>query len=150
MENTASHIKIGKTGEDIAVKHLVKHKYKILERNYRKKWGEIDIIAESFDKTQNKKILHFIEVKSVSHETDFDNYLPEENVHRFKRKRLERTINTYLAEKKFFTPSNDGAHETQNDNDRELEFQVDIIAVYFNPATKQSRIRVLENIILGD
>lgn len=132
MESQAPHLAIGKTGEDLAVKHLVKQKFKILSQNYRQKWGEIDIIAKK------DGILHFIEVKSVSYETDFDNYLPEENVHRFKRKRLARTINTYLAE-------NNVSYETQGG---EPEFQVDIIAVFFDPVTKNSKIRVLENIIL--
>jgi len=127
MESQAPHLEVGKTGEDIAVKHYVKQGFNILARNYRQKWGEIDIIA------QKNNVLHFLEVKSVSYETDFDNYLPEENVHRFKRKKLARTINTYLAE-------NHVSYET--------DFQVDVISVFFDPSTKRSRIRVLENVIL--
>ena len=38
---------IGETGEEYAVNFLKKKKYKILERNYRKRFGEIDIIAEN-------------------------------------------------------------------------------------------------------
>ena len=120
----AKHNELGKIGEEIAVKHLMKHGFKILERNYRKKWGEIDIIAIK------KGLLHFVEVKTVSYETDFDNYIPEENVNYSKRKKLTRAINTYLVEK------------------GEIEFQVDVIAVYFDSFTKNSRIRVLENVIL--
>lgn len=123
----AVHNEIGKIGEELAVKQFVKQGFRILERNYRKKCGEIDIIA------QKDAILHFIEVKSVSYETDFDNYLPEENVHRFKRKKLARTINTYLAEKGV-------SYET--------DFQVDVVAVFFEPQTKKSRIRILEDVIL--
>ena len=36
----------GKCGENAAVKFLKKSGYKILERNYRKTYGEIDIIAK--------------------------------------------------------------------------------------------------------
>lgn len=36
----------GKKGEDLACKYLKKDKYKILDKNYRTKQGEIDIIAE--------------------------------------------------------------------------------------------------------
>jgi putative endonuclease len=123
----AKHIKLGKEGEEIAVKHLMKHQYQILDRNYSKKWGEIDIVAEK-DGT-----LHFVEVKTVSYETNFDECLPEENIHSFKRKRLTKAINTYLAEKKV-------THET--------DFQVDAMAIYLNPETKESKIRLTENIIL--
>jgi len=123
----AKHLKIGEIGEDVAVKHLVKHKFQILERNYRKKWGEIDIIASK------DGILHFVEVKTVSYETHFEENFPEQNVHRFKQQRLKRVIQTYLAEKRV-------SYETP--------FQIDIISVYFNPVTKDNKIRVLENIIL--
>lgn len=49
---------IGKKGEDLACEYLIKKGYTILERNYRKSYGEIDIIA-----TKNN-ILVFIEVKT--------------------------------------------------------------------------------------
>ena len=47
----------GREGENIAVDFLLERKYKIVERNFALKTGEIDIIAE-LDST-----LHFIEVK---------------------------------------------------------------------------------------
>ena len=37
---------IGDIGENEATRYLKKNKYKILERNFRKKYGEIDIIAK--------------------------------------------------------------------------------------------------------
>ena len=46
----------GKLGEEIAERFLKKKRYKIVERNYREKWGEIDIIAIS-----PKKVLVFVE-----------------------------------------------------------------------------------------
>jgi len=120
---------IGETGEDIAVKHLVKHSFGILERNYRKKWGEIDIIAKKDD------ILHFIEVKTVnvSRETQKQGYQPEENVHVWKRQRLARAIKTYLLENK--VPD-------------EIEWQVDVMAIFLDFKTRRARIRLTENIIL--
>lgn len=48
----------GKESESIAVSHLKKKGYKIIERNYRTKLGEIDIIAKE------KNTVVFIEVKS--------------------------------------------------------------------------------------
>jgi putative endonuclease len=47
-----------KLGEDKACECLEKHGFKILERNYRKTYGEIDVIAVE------KDILCFIEVKT--------------------------------------------------------------------------------------
>ena len=51
---------LGKSGEDLACRYLVDKGYKILERNFRKPWGELDIIAKS-----PEKILVFVEVKTV-------------------------------------------------------------------------------------
>jgi putative endonuclease len=48
----------GKESESLAVKHLKKNGYKILEQNYRNKIGEIDIIAKE------KGALVFVEVKA--------------------------------------------------------------------------------------
>jgi len=48
----------GKASESIAVRHLKKNGYKILEQNYRNKLGEIDIIAK------DKGTLVFVEVKA--------------------------------------------------------------------------------------
>ncbi len=140
MTQIPNHLKTGQIGEDIVVKHLVKQKFKILERNYRKKWGEIGIVAEK------NKIIHFIEVKTVSYETlsdqtekYYNQYQPEENVHFFKRKRLGRAIQTYLAEKTV-------SYETFGNE--ELEFQIDIAAVFLNKSTNENEIRITENIIL--
>jgi putative endonuclease len=50
--------KFGKESESMAVMHLKKNGYKILEQNYRIKLGEIDIIAK------DKGTLVFVEVKA--------------------------------------------------------------------------------------
>lgn len=67
-ETKKQNKKIGNLGEDIFVKHLVKHKYHILDRNYRKNWGEIDIVATKHD------IIHFFEVKTVRANGIFDTF----------------------------------------------------------------------------
>lgn len=51
--------KIGNKGEDKACKYLIKNDYKIIERNWSCRIGEIDIIATK------KNTLYFIEVKSL-------------------------------------------------------------------------------------
>lgn len=121
--------KTGEIGENVAVKHFVKHFFEILDRNYRKKWGEIDMVAKKGN------ILHFIEVKTVRYEPDTKpiEYQPEENMHLWKRKRLARIINTYLADKK--------VPET-------IDWQVDVAAVFLDFKTRRAKIRIIENIIL--
>ena len=59
---------IGDLGEGITCNYLQDKGFKIIDRNYLKPWGEIDIIAEK-PKTmfgQGKEIIHFVEVKTVS------------------------------------------------------------------------------------
>ena len=117
--------KIGALGENMACRFLVKHGFRILDRNYSKKWGEIDIVAEK------DKIFRFIEVKSiVSYETN--RYRPEENVHYQKLKRLSRVIQTYLLDKKV-------SYET--------EWQIDVLAVFLDLENKKAKFRFTENII---
>ena len=50
--------KFGRSGEDLAAHFLMKNGYQIVCRNYRTKFGEIDIIAKNGDS------IVFIEVKS--------------------------------------------------------------------------------------
>ncbi len=116
--------KIGEIGESVACEFLMKHNFLIKDRNYRKKWGEIDIVAEK------DNLLHFIEVKSVSRVTDHN---PEENVHLWKQKRLARAIRTYLLEKKI---------------PEETEWQLDVMAIFLDFKTRRAKVRITENIIL--
>lgn len=51
---------VGKYGEDLVCRHLKKNGYKILERNFRTRFGEIDIIAAKKGHTA------FVEVKTRS------------------------------------------------------------------------------------
>lgn len=128
--------KIGAYGEDIAVLYLKQHGHAILERNYLKKWGEIDIVSR--ETLENKPIIHFVEVKTVSYGTraeleravSYGTWRPEENVHAEKIKRLSRTIESWLLEK--------------NDHS---EWQIDIVAVRIVPAEKFATVKYLANII---
>lgn len=83
------HVKkeLGKLGEQIAVEYLEKNKYKILERNFYCKQGEIDIIAK-----QKKEII-FIEVKTRSN-TNFGK--PSEAVNYRKQKHIYKSAQYYL------------------------------------------------------
>lgn len=55
---TARHIQLGKEGEEKAAKFLQSKGYKIIERNFKKRYGDIDIVAKDRD------TLVFIEVKT--------------------------------------------------------------------------------------
>jgi putative endonuclease len=56
--STDARHRVGQLGEELAGEHLVRSGFRILERNYRTRWGELDIIA--FD----GHILVFCEVKT--------------------------------------------------------------------------------------
>ncbi len=144
----------GNIGEDLAEMFLVKSGHSIVERNYLKKWGELDIVSKK------EGILRFIEVKSQSRnkppedvsrsisqqsftpldfkiifsreadsESDYDSI---QNVHYWKQKRMMRAIQTYLLERRI--------HEDQ-------EWQIDIIAVSVDFLAKTATIRHIENVV---
>ncbi len=80
----------GKAGEDKACSFLKKKKYKIIERNYRCPYGEIDIIAEY------KNILIIVEVKYRNSNTFGLGY---QAVDYNKQQKIIRTTNYYINEK---------------------------------------------------
>ena len=77
----------GKFGEDEAAKYLENKGYKILDRNFYCKRGEIDIIA------LDKKEIVFIEIKS---RTNGEYGLPSEAVTKEKIKHILKTAEYYL------------------------------------------------------
>lgn len=93
---------LGQLGENIACRYLVENKYKIIERNFRQKWGEIDIIAKAPDRT-----LVFAEVKTVrqyneffvNNNDDYDNdkIRPEDQLTKAKLQKLQRTASLYAG-----------------------------------------------------
>lgn len=89
-----NNIAIGKYGEEKAEKYLRKKGYQILERNYKKPWGELDIIAQ-----YGKKLI-FVEVKAQNKRDKFF-ISPEENITPFKQKQLIKSAKAYLAFKKW-------------------------------------------------
>ena len=78
---------LGDHGETHAIKLLTKNGYKILERNFRKPWGEIDVIAV------RDGVLIFVEVKTRK-STKFG--LPEEAVTPRKIAKIKRVGELYL------------------------------------------------------
>jgi len=126
--------KIGAYGEQIAVRYLKKKGFTVLEVNYLKKWGEIDIVARETNK------ICFVEVKTVSYETkakleaavSHGTWRPEENVTGFKVQKLNRVIESWLLE-----------------NDCDLDWQIDVIAVRIVPREKFASVKHISNVILS-
>ena len=111
---------VGDLGERVAVQFLERKGFKILERNYLKPWGEIDIIAEKGDSVR------FVEVKTVSG-SSYLHHHPEEMVDERKLRKLARTAELYM----------------ENTKDRR-EFQLDVVGVIMNMATRTAQCRLIE------
>ena len=160
-DNRTEKRKLGDIGENIACHFLKKRGFEILDRNYSRKWGELDIVAKK------DSIIHFVEVKSVSRELSTgrdplvthgtiginraqfegggvphvtnsngdggtrDAYRPEDNLHPWKLKRLSRTIQSYMASK-----------------DIDSEFQLDIITVKIDMKLRKGRVEIIENVVI--
>lgn len=119
----ALHNKIGKIGEEIAVRYLRKEKYYIVERNYRNKFGEIDIIAAKDNYTV------FIEVKSRSSE----NYIKlAQNLYYNQIYNIKRAAIYYFSEKNLHLSA----------------IRFDLIALQIDPQAKKiDKLKHFKNII---
>lgn len=117
--------KLGDLGEKIAADYLESRGYKILDRNFKKPWGEIDIIA------QNNQGLIFIEVKTRT-VPQGDNPYPEDSVYSLKKQKLIRAAQSYLLEKKY--PS-------------EATWQIDVIAIELNEQTRKANLKHIKNAV---
>jgi putative endonuclease len=130
--------KIGAYGEDIAANYVKKLGHTILDTNYLKKWGEIDVVSR--ETREDKDIIHFVEVKTVSYETKADleravsygTWRPEENVHHKKIQRMYRTIESWMMEHKY-----------------EGDWQIDVISVRIVPRERYATVKYIPNIIIG-
>lgn len=102
----ATHNELGELGEDLAVEELEKNGYEIVERNWRYKKAEIDIIA------RKNEVLAIVEVKTRSND-----YIgnPQDFVTPKKIKMLVEAVNEYVVSK-----------------DLEVEVRFDIIAIIIN------------------
>ncbi|MBU0548022.1 MAG: YraN family protein [Candidatus Omnitrophica bacterium] len=90
------NLEFGKQAEDAAVKFLKVQGYKIIRRNYKTKFGEIDIIAE------DKGVICFVEVKA-RHSKLFGG--PGEAVSPLKQRQISKVAICYLKENNFLEHS---------------------------------------------
>src|SRR5437763_10159211 len=90
VSNDPRH-RLGILGEGLAAEHLVRRGFQIVERNYRTRWGELDIVA--FD----GRTLAFCEVKTRRRATPGRD--PLESVRSRKRSRVRRMAGRWLVER---------------------------------------------------
>ncbi len=157
-QNQPQHLKIGRIGEDIACRYLKSKGYNVLEKNFKRKWGEIDIIcSKDFgDKssmwnkgmnvlanvlrrafvnknnvphgTTQPKII-FVEVKTLKSD---DQLKPEDNLTADKQKKLIRTCQLYLSEKRL---------------DPDIDWQIDAILINLDVVNRKAKLKHLKNAI---
>lgn len=90
IKKMATHNDLGKLGEAMALEHLLEKKYKLLEKNYRFKHLEIDLVM------QDNEWLVFVEVKTRQTAEIGEPYLA---VTRRKQQQIIKAANQYIIEK---------------------------------------------------
>jgi putative endonuclease len=116
---------IGRIGEEFACEYLVKHGFKIVDRNYRTRIGEIDII------TLKDGIMAFVEVKA---RTSWEFGPPEEAITPYKQRQVRSMAGVYLAK----------------ENPRAKGYRFDAVCIDLDPATMQVKdLRHYENAFDG-
>jgi len=119
------NIELGILGEKIASDYLVSKNYKIITKNFRKTFGEIDIVAKSKNNT-----LTFFEVKTIK-ENGFD-FLPEDQMTSSKIKKLKKICEYFALKNKNLINEKQG-------------WQIDLIAIILKKSGEKE-IKHYENI----
>jgi putative endonuclease len=136
LHKRAKNREKGNIGEDIACKFLEANGFCVVDRNYQKKWGELDIVARE-DATKGdsrSNALHFFEVKSVMRNFSAGApYKPEDNVNNLKVRHLQRIIQTYLAEK---------------GRGLGADFHFHVLCVFMNEKTRRAKVKWIKDVIL--
>lgn len=113
----------GALGEKEAQEYLKSKGYQILARNFKRKWGELDIVAKK------KRVIVFCEVKTIREINDFH---PIDEITPKKQRQLSKMARIYLSENKF--PA-------------DTAYQIDIIGVITGHSGDVLNIEHLENVI---
>ena len=114
----------GAFAENLAADFLIQRGYSILDKNFRRKWGEIDLVA------CKNNVLVFIEVKASI--GNFAGFEPEHRAGRDKMLKVLRTAKTYLSYNKLGT---------------DREWQLDVVAVTLDKATRSAHVKHFKNIM---
>jgi len=102
---------LGREGEDIAADFLRKKGFRIIEKNYRTPFGEIDIIA------QDKSVVVFVEVKTRS---GIAFGYPFEAVNPKKREKIRKVALCFMKRQK-----------------KEFAARFDVLSIYFEHGKHQ-------------
>ncbi|MEX1052354.1 MAG: YraN family protein [Patescibacteria group bacterium] len=113
--------KTGNIGEKVAANYLLKNGYAIIDKNFRIKLGEIDIIA-----TKNN-VIHFIEVKTRS--STFKGF-PYEQVNSKKLRKITKVTEYYSKIKKL----------------TEFKHSIDIVSIELDNQYSNHVIKIYENV----
>jgi putative endonuclease len=120
FEKKLKDLEVGKRGERVAEKYLEKEGYCVLERNYKNKYSEIDLIVKK------GKELVFVEVRSKTEE-NFGS--PEETVKEKKKRKLRQNALAYTSFNNYDGP-----------------YRIDLVCVVFDKEENISRITHYKNI----
>lgn len=113
---------LGASGEQLAAEHLVRLGLTILDRNFRNRWGELDIVA------WDGETLIFCEVKT--RKSRGAHAEPLDSVHLGKRTRVRRMAAQWLVQRR--------------DRPHAQELRFDAIGVTLDPAGRLLRLDHLE------
>lgn len=146
----ANHLEIGKIGENIACNFLKKRGYSVVERNFKRKWGEIDIICSKKESpvgllsstwnnwaggiknvlrgTDNTRLV-FVEVKTLKN----NHFLkPEDNLTTDKQRKLIRTCQLYISEKNI---------------NPDIDWRIDAVLITLNMVCKKAKVKHIKGAI---
>ena len=146
---------LGDLGERIACEYLVKKGYKILVKNYRISFGEIDIIAKKkwrlLDLLKKNpsagsgRAIHFVEVKTIIgnpstnsgqagsfHPEPAEGFFPEDKVDDRKQRKLKQMSQIWLEKNKF----------SQN-----YPYQIDVIGILIDQKSRKAKLHYFPNVI---
>lgn len=118
---TQKRLQFGRDGESAALTFLKKKGYRILEKNFRSKVGEIDIIAEQ------DGVIVFVEVKARA---DHEFGHPFNALTPAKQRKIIQTAQSFLAQKRL----------------SEKDMRFDVVALTLKPGSDDSwQIELLQN-----
>ncbi len=115
---------LGKQGEDIAAQYLVRNGFKVIERNFKRPYGEIDVVCR-----ETGGLLVIVEVKTVAGEDPW--VTAEEQMTSHKMEKFKRIASLYAN------------NYLKNKNDS-VSFRLDLITI--NIISEKAYLRHYKNI----